>query len=79
MQRLLTPLRLLLALLLASLATLGGCIEPPYTNIDNARLQELQSQGEGTVGSIIQVYLQRPIVPNKCAKDSQGLSAAASK
>ena len=44
MQRLLTPLRLLLALLLASLATLGGCIEPPYTNIDNARLQELQSQ-----------------------------------
>ena len=39
MLRLLTPLRLFAAVLLA--LVLGGCAEPPYSNIDNTRLQEL--------------------------------------
>ncbi len=35
--------RLLGIVLLA--AGLGGCAEPPYTNVDNAGLKELQAQG----------------------------------
>ena len=42
MLRLLTPLRLFAAVLLA--LVLGGCAEPPYSNIDNTRLQELLAQ-----------------------------------
>lgn len=36
--------RIFLLLLLTTLA-LGGCAEPPYTNIDNARLKALLAQG----------------------------------
>ncbi len=39
-------LRLFLSgLLLAALTSLGGCAEPPYTNIDNARLKTLLAEG----------------------------------
>lgn len=33
------------SLLLAALGLLGGCSEPPYTNIDNARLKSLLAEG----------------------------------
>ncbi len=32
-------------LLLAALGLIGGCSEPPYTNIDNARLKTLLAEG----------------------------------
>ncbi len=39
-------LRLFLSgLLLVALGLLGGCAEPPYTNLDNDRLKALLSQG----------------------------------
>jgi rhodanese-related sulfurtransferase len=37
--------RFWLFLLLLLAATLGGCAEPPYTNVDNTRLQALLAQG----------------------------------
>ncbi|MEG3639660.1 rhodanese-like domain-containing protein [Magnetococcus sp. PR-3] len=40
-----TTLRPLYALLLAFVVLLSGCSEPPYTNVDNAKLQQLVDQG----------------------------------